>query len=238
MMLSTNSGLVLRIIFLLCIPVFNVCSAVHMTVDPQLNTNFDMYPIKKMPEKGIGFGTYVSSNVHHGWTRGNGTTINIDKNEYKSHRYRQPYSFDFKGASNWKADCIKYGKSQQIGNVGARLEVSVGFGNEIGIDCNFARKSEEISTFSLKFSGTRLVEAQGSFSNGTQNFRVVPNLKIQESPFRLGTPTGYYIYSGNKIVAGVDKINKKGPIWLSKDLSPDDKDRVSLVIVSLLLIKE
>ena len=238
MKFSTYSGMVLRIILLLSILASNVCSAVNMTVDPQLNTNFDKYPIKKMPKKGIAFGPYVSSNVHRGWTRGNGTTINIDKNVYKSHRHHQPYSFDFKGASNWKADCIKYGKSQQLGNVGSRLEVSVEFGNEIGIDCNFARKNVETSTFSLRFSGTRLVEAQGFFSNGTEAFRVIPNLKIQESPFRLGTPTGYYIYSGAKIVAGVDKISKKGPVWLSKDLSPDDKDRVSLVIVSLLLIQE
>ena len=216
----------LRLLPLLAILGLNACSMAQMAVDPQLNNNFDKFSITHLPGGGIGFGSYLSSNMDRSWTRGDGITIG----PYKGERRHQSYTFDFKGAGDWKAECVMRSQSRQLG--------IVGFDQEIGIECTFAQTGGENSNFSLKFSGSRLVEAQGSFSAGAETLTVVPNLKLQGSPFSMGYPSGYYIYSGSDIVAGVDSISGNGPVWLKKDLSRDVKDRVSMVLISLLLIQE
>ena len=167
-----------RLLPLLAILGLNACSMAQMAVDPQLNNNFDKLPITHMSGGGMGFGSYLSSNMDRGWTRGDGTTIG----PYRGERSRQAYTFDFKGAGDWKAECVMRTKSRQLG--------IIGFDQEVRIDCTFAQAGDENSNFSLSFSGSRLVEAQGSFSAGAEALTVAPNLKLQGSPFSLGYPSG------------------------------------------------
>ena len=209
--------------------VLGSCTVAKMAIDPELKINSHEYKITEKPgltgDK-IRFGPYLASKIDRHWMRGSGYTIR----SYKSEKRSQKYTYDFKGERRWKAVCNMGGKGQTIGRVG--------FGHESTLNCTFSSMGKKKSEFTFSLAGPSLVEAKGEFSAGAKNFRVVVIDKMQGSSFRLGSPIGYSFYSGNKLIAGVNIINSEGPVLLNKKLSEDEKDRVSLVMVALLLFQE
>ncbi len=205
------------------------CTAAKMAIDPELINNSREYKITEKPgltgDK-IRFGPYLASKIDRHCMRGSSISIL----SYKSEKRSQKYTYDFKGESRWKASCKMGGKGQTIG--------AVGFGHESTLNCTFSSMGEKKSKFTFSLAGPSLVEAKGKFSAGAKNFRVVVIDKIQGSSLRLGSPIGYSFYSGKKLIAGVNIINSEGPVLLNKNLSGDVKDRVSLVMVALLLFQE
>lgn len=209
--------------------VLSSCTMAKMAVSPELKNNSFEYKITEKPgltgDK-IRFGSYLASKIDRSFTTGSGTTIFSYKNKNRSQRY----TYDFKGENSWKAICNMGGKGQTVG--------IVEFGLETTLNCIFSSTGKKRSKFKFILTGPSLVEAKGKFSAGTKDFRVAVINRIQGSSFSLGSPSGYSFYSGNKLIAGVDSINRDGPVWLNKKLSADVQDRVSLVIVALLLFQE
>jgi hypothetical protein len=209
--------------------VLSSCTAAKMAIDPELKINSHEYKITEKPGltgDRIKFGPYLASKIDRDWMRGSGMSILSYTNEERS----QKYTYDFKGESSWKASCKMGGKGQTIG--------AVGFGHETTLNCTFSSMGEKKSKFTFSLTGPSLVEARGEFSAGGKNIRVVIIDKMQGSSFRLGSPIGYSFYSGKKIIAGVNIINSEGPVLFNKKLTGDVKDRVSLVMVALLLFQE
>ncbi len=218
---------ILLLVFVL--GVLNSCTAAKMAIDPELKIDSHEYKITETPgltgDK-IRFGPYLASKIDRHFMRGRGFSIQ----SYKKEKRSQKYTYDFKGESRWKASCKMGGKGQTIG--------AVGFGHESTLNCTFSSMGEKKSKFTSSLAGPSLVEAKGEFRAGEKDFRVVIIDKMQGSRLRLGSPIGYSFYSGNKLIAGVNIINSEGPVLLNKKLSGDEKDRVSLVMVALLLFQE
>ena len=209
--------------------VLSACTTAKMAIDPELKNNAHEYKITEKPRltgDKIRFGPYLASKIDRDWMRGRGFSIGSYKNKKRS----QKYTYDFMGESSWKAICKMGGKSQTI--------KIVEFDRETALNCTFSSMGKKGSTFTLSLAGPSLVEAKGKFSAGAKNVRVVIIDKMQGSSLRLGSPIGYSFYSGNKLIAGVNIINSEGPVLLNKKLSGDEKDRVSLVMVALLLFQE
>ena len=205
------------------------CATAKMAIDPEFKNNSLVYEITEkhgLINDKIRFGPYLASNIDRGWMKGKGFTLMSFKSEERS----QIYTYDFTGESSWEAVCRMSGKSKSLG--------VVEFGMESGLNCDFTSIGDKKSKFNFSLVGTSLVEAEGEFSAGAEDFRVVVIDKIEGSSFRLGSPIGYSFYSGNKIVAGVDIMNSAGPVLFDKELSGDIKDRVSLVMVALLIFQE
>ena len=217
------------LLLVLGLGVLSACTAAKMAIDPELKMSSYQYEIMEKPRltgDKVKFGPYLASNINRKWMRGSGTTIG----SFKDKKATQKYTYDFMGESSWKASCQMKSKGKTIG--------AVGFGHETSLNCSFSSTGEKKSTFEFTFSGPSLVEAKGYFNAGKENFRVAVIDKIEGSPLRLGSPIGYSFYAGEKLIAGVNIINRKGPVLLNKELSGDVKDRVSLVMVALLLFKE
>jgi hypothetical protein len=209
--------------------VLSSCTTAKMAIDPELKTDSHEYKITEKPgltgDK-LRFGPYLASEIDRDFMWGRGVSIGSYKNEKRS----QKYTYDFKGERRWKASCKMGGKGQTIG--------AVGFGHESTLNCTFSSMGEKKSKFTFSLAGPSLVEAKGKFSAGAKNIRVAVIDKMQGSSLRLGSPIGYSFYSGNELIAGVNIINSEGPVLLNKKLSGDEKDRVSLVMVALLLFQE
>lgn len=205
------------------------CTTAKMAIDPEIKNNSHEYKITEKPGltgDRIKFGPYLASKIDRHFMRVSRTSISSYKNEERS----QKYTYDFKGESRWYANCKMGGKRQTIG--------AVGFGHESTLNCTFSSIGDKKSMFTFSLAGPSLVEAKGKFSAGAKNFRVVVIDKMQGSSLRLASPIGYSFYSGNKIIASVNIINSEGPVFLNKKLSGDEKDRVSLVMIALLIFQE
>lgn len=218
--------------------ILSSCATAKMAVSPDLKKQSHEYKITEKPlltgDK-IKFGPYLASKIDRSFTRGSAFSIN----SYKNERRHQNYSYDFKGKRNWKAACEMSGKGQSVKVINKpRTGGTVDFGMETALNCTFNAIGNKGSTFTFGFSGPRLVEITGSFNVGTEIYSVAVINRIEGSRFALGSPTGYAIYSGNSLIAAVDSINRKGPVWINKQLSEDTKDKIGLVIVALLLFQE
>lgn len=205
------------------------CVTAKMAVAPELKNSSHEYIITEKPgltgDK-IRFGPYLASKIDRGFVRGSSTTILSYKNEKKS----QSYTYNFKGESSWKASCKMKGKGQTIG--------AIGFGHETALNCTFSSTGKKGSTFKFSLAGPSLVESTGQFSTGAKDFSVAVINKVQGSNLSLGSPTGFSFYSGKRLIAAVGRTDSTGPVLLNKKLSGDEKDRVSLVMVALLLVQE
>lgn len=222
----------------IAVVILSACATAKVAVSPDLKNRSHEYKITEKPlltgDK-IKFGPYLASKIDRSFTRGSGFTIN----SYKSERRHQTYSYDFNGKLSWKAVCEMSGKGQSVKIINKpRTSGTVDFGLETALNCSFNTTDQKASAFTLSFSGPRLVEITGSFNVSSDTYRVAVINRVEGSSFALGSPTGYAIYSGNNLIAAVDSINRKGPVWINKQLSDDSKDRVSLVIVALLLFQE
>ena len=231
----------MRLLLIAGLGILASCSTAKMAVDPELTKNSDAYKISERPGAFSGdrmkFGPFLATKIDRDWTRGSGTTISSRASSaiYKSREKSQNYRFQFTGQSkvSWKAECRMSGKSQSVGRIG--------FGLEIGVHCTFNSNAETgspQSRFEFRLKGPRLVEAKGDFKAGEESIRVTPAIKIQGSSLRMGSPTGYYFFSKEKLIAGVDKISSEGPVWLNRKLSQDVRDRVGMVVVALLLLQK
>ena len=209
--------------------VLGACATAKMAIDPKLKMNSHEYEITEKPRltgDKVSFGPYLASNIDRKWMRGSGTTLG----SFKSEKGSQSYTYGFMGENRWEASCQMRTKGKKIG--------AVGFGHETSLNCTFSSMGEKKSKFEFSLVGPSLVEAKGQFNAGEETFRVAVVDKMEGSSFRLGSPLGYSFYAGGKLIAGVNIINHTGPVLLHKNLSGDVKDRVSLVMVALLLLKE
>ena len=217
------------LLLVLAFGVLSACAVAKMAIGPELKLNSDEFEITEKPRltgDKVRFGPYLASNIDRKWMRGSGTTLGSFKSEKRSQRY----TYDFKGESRWKANCQMGGKGKTIG--------ALEFDHESSLNCMFSPMGEKKSNFKFSLVGPSLVEAEGQFSVGEENYRVVVIDKMEGSRFRMGSPIGYSFYAGEKLIAGVNIINKSGPVLLHKNLSGDEKDRVGLVMVALLLFQE
>ena len=205
-----------------------------MALDPGLEVDSDKYQITERPVAFAGgdlvFGPYKATKISRGFINGSGTFISTPKNSFGNRKQGQDYSYHFKGKSTWNGDCkVKNGHSE-FGIVSA--------GYYSDIDCTFVpadggNKSASAWKFSIK--GQTSGDAKGSINIGSKTIRIAAIDKIEGSNLKMGRHTGYYFYSGQRIIAGVDAISNEGPVWLNKKLSQHEKDAIGLVVVALLL---
>lgn len=224
-------------ILLLLIPLGLLgCSSAHMLVDENLVSTSDKYNVSERPSAFSGdkliVGPYSATNIDRSGISSSGSGIRISGiGSYSEKNKNQNFSYHFKGKHNWTSKCKVKGGSSTIGNVLSK--------ENMGIFCNFSpengTRSPSSRSWKFSFEGFDLISATGSFKVRTKTVRVVATNKIKDSAFSHGKPTGYFFYVGKRIVAGVDVINSKGPVWIEKKLAADMKDAIGIVAVALLL---
>lgn len=220
----------LRLLLVFLLIYLSSCSSARMVVDSKLKSNYQIIEISEKPGVFSGgplkFGPYSATGVDHDWARESGFSVG---ETFKKEDSKQKYRFKFNGNSGWKAECLRKGKSKQF--------KIVKFGMKEGMLCEFVADSGK-DKFKLTMEGTHWVDAKGSFKIGKENIKVVTISKMENSSFKAGIPTGYHFYSGSKLIAAVDMVSKKGPVWFKNELNERKKERLGVVIAALLLNKK
>lgn len=223
-----------RIVICLAVAVLSSCTTARMAMVPALEVDSDKYQITERPTFLLGgdlvFGPYQATEISRGFINGTGEFTTIGKITFGKKTKGQDYTYQFKGQNSWNGSCkVREGHSE-VGIVSNEYFAD--------IDCAFVPlDSGSSSAAGWKFSikGEDSGTAKGSLKLGSKTIKVSAINKIESSPLVLGQHTGYYFYSGQTLVAAVDAINKKGPVWLSKKLSQTEKDTIAMVAVALLL---
>jgi hypothetical protein len=176
------------------------------------------------------FGPYRATDISRSGVRTTGSGWTLKGTKIGSSETDQDYTYQFVGKSTWDADCkVEKGQSQ-IGIVSGRFYAD--------LTCTFVpadSKSSSEKGWIFRFKGETTDRSSGNIKMGSKTITVKATDKLQGSPLRMGQNTGYYFYSGQKIIAGVDVISKVGPVWMNNSLSQDERDIIGMVMVALLL---
>ncbi len=96
--------------------------------------------------------------------------------------------------------------------------------------CGFRVDGEDVQALSLHRSGGRL---EGSTTGTGTAYRIRSLHALQGTPLRSGTPAGYEIRRGERVMMVVDRLNA-GAVAMDADLPPDE--RVSLAALASALL--
>lgn len=223
-----------RIILFLSAAMITACSTAKMAVDPGLEVNSEKYQITERAKIFSGgnvvFGPYKATNISRGFIKSSGSYISIDKVKFGKEKEGQDYTYQFKGKRNWNGGCKVRKGETKLGRISA--------GHYADLECTFVpvvSGSVRAPKWYFRMRGGMSGATTGSIKIGSKKIKVASINKVEGSSLKLGQHTGYYFYLGSTIVAGVDTINKAGPVWLNKKLSQDEKDTIGMVVVALLL---
>ena len=97
--------------------------------------------------------------------------------------------------------------------------------------CGFRVDGEEVQAFALHRAGHRL--EGGTTGNGAA-YRVRSLHRLQGTPLSSGTPAGYEVLEGERVVMVVDRLNA-GAVAMDPDLPPDGRVPLAALASALLM---
>ena len=220
-----------RIMLCLALTALTACSTARMARPPSLDEDSVSYKVTEMPgvfSRGdVVCGPYKATNISRSWISSSGSGWTIGDAKYEDKETGQDYTYQFNGKSSWKGDCKAEKGHQEVGIVAA--------GFYVDLSCTFDPMDSKASAWKFSFKGDRSDRATGTINLGLKTVTVGAIDKVEGSPFKLAYNTGYYFYLDEQIFAAVDTISKEGPVWMNNSLTQEERDKIAMVAVALLL---
>jgi len=224
----------IRITLLLSALFFTACVPTSMAILPGLETNSTKYKITEKPGLFSGnkivFSPYSATNISRSWVSSTNSGMKIGSTKINNKNSSQDYTYQFNGKNSWNGDCEVNQESSKIGIFSGGLSYN--------LSCTFSpieSKDNSLSSWQFSFKGESPSTSTATINLKSKTIIVKAINKMQGSSIKLGQNTGYYFYSDEKIIAGVDALSNEGPVWLNNNLSEDEKDTIGMVIAALLL---
>lgn len=190
----------------------------------------------------ISFGPYQVSDIHRGWTRGEGFSISSGTSEYSSSEATQKYQFSVAESDRtiWNVRCATAADWSQ-------LETQGFLGGGFAIE--FSSNRQLFCTLKREGSGTpsKLVMAQSASANetalrgimtgGATRIGISATHKLDFTPLQVSEPTGYIFHIRGRPVGAVEVINA-GTVWLDDSVTPETRSALAATSAVLLLYQD
>ena len=188
------------------------------------------------------FGVYHVTDIHRGWTRGEGYSISYSASEYSSSEAKQKYEFsvDVSDRVTWEVQCA-------TGTEWSRLETQGFFGGGLTIEfssnqqlvCTLKQEgSEKLSKLVMAQSASANETAlQGIMTDGAIRIDISATHRLDTTPLQVSTPTGYIFHIDGRPVGAVEVINK-GTVWLNNSVTPETRSALVAASAVLLLYQD
>lgn len=220
-----------RVSLCLALGALTACSTARMAIPPGLEGDSVSYTVTEMPgvfSKGdVVFGPYKATNIARSWVNSSGSGWTIGDTRYEDKETSQDYSYQFSGKDSWNGDCRAEKGHQEVGIVAA--------GFYVDLSCTFDPLDSDASAWKFNFKGDRSDRATGIIDLGSKTVTVAAIDRVEGSPFKLGYNTGYYFHLNEKVLAAVDTVSNKGPVWMNQSLTQEERDKIAMVAVAFLL---
>lgn len=188
------------------------------------------------------FGPYHVTDVHRGWTRGGGYSVSIGATEFGSSKAKQKYelSVNEPDRPTWAVRCATTADWSQLeteGFLGGRFGVE--FSSNQQLVCTLKQDSgEKLSKLVMAQSASANETAlQGIMTDGTTRIDISATHKLDTTPLRVSTPTGYIFHIKGRSVGAVEVINK-GTVWLNNSVTPETRSALAATSAVLLLYQD
>lgn len=187
----------------------------------------------------IQFGPYRVTDIHRGWTRGEGFSISYGTTEIGSSEAKQKYEFSVNEPDRpaWEVQCATGADWSQLeteGFLGGRFAIE--FSSNRQLVCTLKQEGGETpSKLVMAQSATANETAlQGVMMDGATRIDISATHKLDTTPLQVSTPTGYIFHIGGRPVGAVEVINK-GTVWLNDSVTPETRSALAATSAVLLL---
>jgi len=200
----------------------------------------------------MSFGGYAVTEVSRGWVR----KTKLSLFGYTKKKAQQNYEFNMTSPSKrkWACQCLNGMKEQDLGgffpDIAGGITVELAYESSLGAvltpegggpEWSLAMNTEPTSRKALKRLITEgtiepLSIASGLLTDGKAQIMIEPISKYEGSPLPSENPTGYLFIMDNRVVAGVETINK-GAVWILDTVPELPREAIATAATALMLYK-
>lgn len=222
------------------------CQVAHMALPQGLQSESSELPVDgrslSIISKSFQFGPYQVTDIHRGWTRGRGWSISSGVTELSSSKAKQKYEFSVYETDRaaWAAQCATvagWSGLETNGFLGGRFGIELS--SNLQLVCTLKQVGgEKLSRLVMAQSDDVMETAlQGVVTDGATRIDVTGTHKLDTTPLKVGTPTGYIFHIGERPVGAVEVINK-GTVWLDNAVTPETRSTLAAASAVLLLYQD
>ena len=222
------------------------CQVAHMALPQDLRSEASELAVEGRPllifNNSFRFGPYNVADVHRGWTRGGGYSASIGATEFSSSEATQKYEFSVKGPDRpaWAVQCATAADWSQFeteGFLGGRFGVELSSNQQLL--CTLTQdRGERLSKLAMSRSASANETAlRGIVIDGATRIDISGTHRLDTTPLRMRTPTGYIFHIGGRPVGAVEVINA-GSVWLDDSASPETRSALAATSAVLLLYQD
>ncbi|MEE9543918.1 MAG: hypothetical protein V3V95_09080, partial [Thermodesulfobacteriota bacterium] len=182
----------------------------------------------------MNFGPYNVTNIHKGWTRGEGFSIL----GFGSSKAKQKYEFSIgeSGSPVWNVQCASGAKWKKLkGFLGEGITTEFGVNKQL-ICIMEQVGTNELARLVMKQTRKELV-MEGVMTAGGNKIDISVIYKVEGSPFKLSDPTGYTFHIDGRPVGAVEVMNA-GTVWLNNSVGPETRTALASASAVLLMYQD
>jgi hypothetical protein len=182
----------------------------------------------------MSFGPFKVTDMHRGWTKGEGFTIL----GFGSSKAKQKYEFSINesGGEAWIVQCASGAKWKKLkGFLGEGITTE--FGTNKQLFCTMEQEgTNELAKLVMKQTRHELV-MEGVMTVGGNKIDISVIYKVAGSPFKLSDPTGYTFHIEGRPVGAVEVMNK-GTVWITNSAEPEVRSAIAAASAVLLMYQD
>jgi hypothetical protein len=221
------------------------CQVAHMALPQNLQSESRELIVEgralSIFSKSFQFGLYDVTDVHRGWTRGEGFSISNDRaSKYSASEAEQKYEFSVNESDRptWEVQCTTEADWSQLetqGFLGGGLTIE--FSSNRQLVCILKQEGGEKLSKLVMAQSANETALQGIMTDGATRIDISATHKLDTTPLKVREPTGYIFHIKGRPVGAVEVINK-GTVWLNNSVTPETRSALAATSAVLLLYQD
>jgi hypothetical protein len=216
------------------------CQLAHMALPQDLQSESSELTVEGRSllifSKSFQFGLYHVTDVHRGWTRGEGFSIW----GYSASEAEQKYEFSVNESdrTTWEVQCATGADWSQLemqGFLGGGLNIE--FSSNRQLVCILKQEGGEKLSKLVMAQSANETALQGIMTDGVTRIDISATHKLDTTPLQVREPTGYIFHIKGRPAGAVEVINK-GTVWLNNSVMPETRSALAATSAVLLLYQD
>ena len=220
------------------------CQVAHMALPQNLKSEASELTVEGRSllifNDSIQFGLYHVTDIHRGWTTGEGFSISNGASEYSSSEAEQKYEFSVNDSdrTTWEVQCATGAEWSQLetqGFLGGTFAIE--FSSDQQLVCTLKQEGGETLSRLFMSQSANETALQGIMTDGATRIDISATHRLETTPLEVSSPTGYIFHIGLRPVGAVEVINQ-GTVWLSNSVTPEIRSALAATSTILLLYQD
>jgi hypothetical protein len=213
------------------------CKVAHMAIPKNLQSGTSKLAVEgrslSIFSKSFRFGSYEATNIHRGWTKGKG--VSIEGLSVSGAEQKYEFSVSELDRTPWDVQCTTeadWSKLETKGLLGGGFGIE--FSSNQQLVCILKQEGVKKASELVMAQSIEDDVFQGAMSKGAARIEVSATHKLDTTSLKMKKATGYLFQMEGRPVGAVEVINK-GTVWLDNSVAPDTRSAIAAAAAAMLL---